>query len=247
VLTAALAAATVMSLGGAALASIPDTAGTFHGCYSTTTGVLRLIDPANSQHCHSGEKAVSWDQAGITWKGKWDPAASYKAHDAVAYVGSSYLALTASTGQIPPNDPSAWAVLAQAGNPGAAGAPGAPGAPGPPGPPGPSFTFSTVTGQAGPALTTGTYFVVVKAPISNNGGAAISGFCSVDGTNVGRAGVGGAFVLNPFDSSVFSFTGMIQVTPVNSPEQLILDCFDDLGSPAFIDAPNVTWWYSTIG
>lgn len=46
-----------------ALASIPDSAGTIHGCYKTSTGMLKVIDSA-TQTCASGESALNWSQNG---------------------------------------------------------------------------------------------------------------------------------------------------------------------------------------
>jgi ribosomal protein S18 acetylase RimI-like enzyme len=128
-LPAGVAAAVMLAGGGvAAVAAIPDAGtGVFHGCYSTKTGALRLIGPAKRQKCKAGEKAVTWDQAGITWKGAWAKAKHYPVHDAVSYLGSSYLAVRASTGIVPAGHPADWAVLAQAGKKGATGRPGTPG------------------------------------------------------------------------------------------------------------------------
>src|SRR5215472_5492842 len=50
--------------GGMAVASIPDAKGVLHACYSTKTGAVRLIDTAKKQKCETGEKSVSWNQAG---------------------------------------------------------------------------------------------------------------------------------------------------------------------------------------
>jgi hypothetical protein len=97
-------------------------------------GALRLIDPSKGQKCAAGEKAVSWDQAGITWRGPWAAGIGYLVRDAVAYQGSSYLAVRASTGKVPAGNPSDWAVLAQAGKAGPKGAKGAAGPRGPAGP-----------------------------------------------------------------------------------------------------------------
>ena len=55
---------TAVTAGGVALASIPDANGVFHGCYATTSGALRLIDPSKGQRCESGERAVKWNQTG---------------------------------------------------------------------------------------------------------------------------------------------------------------------------------------
>jgi Collagen triple helix repeat (20 copies) len=51
--------------GGVALAAIPGGDGTIIGCYLKTTGTLRVIDPAEGQHCvGSLETAISWNQHG---------------------------------------------------------------------------------------------------------------------------------------------------------------------------------------
>ena len=111
--------------GGVAIASIPDPGtGVFHGCYSTTTGALRLVDPSTGHGCKVGEKAVSWDQAGVTWRGAWSATTTYNVHDAVVYQGSSYLATKANTNNVPPSSPNAWSLLAAAGKTGATGATG---------------------------------------------------------------------------------------------------------------------------
>jgi hypothetical protein len=147
----ALAATVVMlAAGGVAIASIPDAGtGIFHGCYSSSTGALRLINPSAREVCKKGEHAVSWNAAGITWEGTWRSTTAYSVHDAVVYDGSSYIAKLPSTGKEPPNNPHHWSLLAAAGAPGATGAtgpqglpgsPGAAGGTGPPGPPGPGAT-----------------------------------------------------------------------------------------------------------
>ena len=48
---------------GAAVAAIPGTDGTIHGCYANRNGALRVIDPAVSA-CSKSETAMSWNQAG---------------------------------------------------------------------------------------------------------------------------------------------------------------------------------------
>ena len=113
------------------MAVIPDTgSGVFHGCYSKITGALRLIDPSKGQNCKSTEKAISWDQSAVVWRGNWKASVSYSSHDAVAYQGSSYVATVANAGQSPPTHPGDWLVLAQAGPKGAVGQAGPPGSPG---------------------------------------------------------------------------------------------------------------------
>ena len=130
----AVALVTALAAGGAggiAMAVIPDTgSGVFHGCYSKITGALRLIDPSKGQNCKSTEKAISWDQSAVVWRGNWKASVSYSSHDAVAYQGSSYVATVANAGQSPPTHPGDWLVLAQAGPKGAVGQAGPPGSPG---------------------------------------------------------------------------------------------------------------------
>ena len=150
--------ATVVMLagGGVAIASIPDAGtGIFHGCYSSSTGALRLVNPSAREVCKKGWHAVSWNAAGITWEGTWSPTTAYSVHDAVVYDGSSYIAKLPSTGKIPPNNHHHWSLLAAAGAPGLTGATGATGATGPQGLPGsPGATGSTgPTGPPGPGAT----------------------------------------------------------------------------------------------
>jgi hypothetical protein len=180
----ALAATIVMvTVSGVAIASIPDAGtGIFHGCYSTATGALRLVNRAANQVCKRGEDAVSWDQVGITWEGTWSPTTAYGVHDAVSYKCSSYIAILDNTGKKPLNDPHHWSLLTVAGSPGAKGASGAAGASGPPGPPGATGATGP-TGPAGPGTTpidwhsaaynTDSYF-----PVLTLGGLGLSASCA---------------------------------------------------------------------
>jgi len=107
--------AVMVAAGGVALAAIPGPGGVLSGCYSKKTGGLRLIDPSKGQKCAAGEGAVSWNQAGITWRGFWSATRSYQAGDAVASGGSSYLAVKDSAGKAPAANPADWALLAARG------------------------------------------------------------------------------------------------------------------------------------
>lgn len=52
--------------GGAAIgvmAAIPDTNGVIHGCYRTSSGILRVVD-SPTQACNSNETAINWQQNG---------------------------------------------------------------------------------------------------------------------------------------------------------------------------------------
>jgi hypothetical protein len=50
--------------GGIGYATIPDPAGVIHGCYKPANGSLRVIDRSAGGACSSGERALSWNQAG---------------------------------------------------------------------------------------------------------------------------------------------------------------------------------------
>jgi hypothetical protein len=60
-----VAVAVVVGVGSGAVvatAAIPDQSGKIHGCYSTKTGALRVIDSA--KHCAAGTRALNWNQRG---------------------------------------------------------------------------------------------------------------------------------------------------------------------------------------
>jgi hypothetical protein len=54
--------------------------------------------------------------AGLNWRGPWSSSASYAANDAVSYIGSAWICVTANTNSAPPS--SAWNVLASGGTSG---------------------------------------------------------------------------------------------------------------------------------
>jgi hypothetical protein len=85
----------------------------------------------------------------MNWRGTWSAATAYNAYDAVAYLGSSYMATAANTNVTPPTAP--WALIAQVGATGAQGPTGATGAQGPQGLQG----ATGATGATGPAGATG--------------------------------------------------------------------------------------------
>ena len=113
-----------------------------------------LFDPV-SGHNHNGSGhngPVVSGGGGITmqWRGEWTTPAAYAKNDGVSYQGSSYIALNNTTNNVPPpQDPTNWGVLAQAGAPGAAGATGPPGATGATGATGPQGPQGT-PGATGP-------------------------------------------------------------------------------------------------
>jgi Collagen triple helix repeat (20 copies) len=156
-LAAAAAAGALVCLvaGGVAYASVPDSNGAIHACYTRVSGALRVSDTGA---CTSKETALSWNNvgpAGLTWRGQWSPGSAYESRDAVVYQGSSYLALFASVGSTPPS--ANWMLLAAAGAKGDTGQPGATGATGPAGPTGPVGAAgpSGPVGATGPAGPTG--------------------------------------------------------------------------------------------
>jgi hypothetical protein len=180
----ALAATIVMlAAGGVAIASIPDAGtGILHGCYSSSTGALRLINPSTREVCKKGEHAVSWNAAGITWEGTWRPTTAYSVHDGVGYDGSSYIAELPSTGKKPPNNPHHWSLLAAAGAPGLTGATGATGPQGPQGPPGTTGATGS-PGPPGPGATPIDWhsgFDDNFDPIMTLGGLTIAAYCATN-------------------------------------------------------------------
>ena len=67
--------------------------------------------------------------AGIAWRGDWSSANNYSVSDVVYYLGTSYIAILASTStasKIPDANPTYWSTLAQAGAIGGAGGPTGP-------------------------------------------------------------------------------------------------------------------------
>jgi hypothetical protein len=52
----------VIGLGGVAFATIPDSGGTIHGCYSKSNGNLRVVESASD--CRNNETALPWNQQG---------------------------------------------------------------------------------------------------------------------------------------------------------------------------------------
>ena len=69
----------------------------------------------------AAESALEAQVNEINWRGNWSASATYDAHDAVAYAGSSYISKNTNINMQPDTHPANWDVLAQKG---AAGAPG---------------------------------------------------------------------------------------------------------------------------
>jgi Collagen triple helix repeat (20 copies) len=125
----------------------------------------------------------------ITFQGEWLIGTSYTVGDAVAYGGSSYIALVANAGRQPDVSPVYWGLLAAAGASGPAGPQGPQGfqgptgyagqngATGPQGPGGPA-------GPAGPAGATGTTGQVgPQGPIGPTGATGANGIPGINGIN----------------------------------------------------------------
>jgi hypothetical protein len=204
-LVAVLSALLTISLGGIARASIPDP-GTLliHGCYTKTSGALRVVDPSKGQTCATTEAPLSWNQRGINWRGNWTSTTAYAINDAVAANGSAYVARLANTNSAPPS--TNWSLLARAGATGPVGPRGATGPQGPVGPQGPPGGVSSI--KAGNGLiangSTGAVTLSVANPFaiagSANGQAIISGGNSGAGDGIqgmtGDPGYSGVFGQN---------------------------------------------------
>lgn len=92
---------------------------------------------------------------GLVYRGIFASGTNYAANDAVSYSGSSWISLLANNvGNAPDLSPTAWALLARAGDPGAAGSTGSAGAPGATGPAGAAGS----QGLSGPAGAPGLVF-----------------------------------------------------------------------------------------
>lgn len=63
-LVVALAAASLVGIGAVAYASIPDSGGVIHGCYSNLTGALKVIDTSAGQSCNGIQTPLNWNQTG---------------------------------------------------------------------------------------------------------------------------------------------------------------------------------------
>ncbi|MDX6484097.1 MAG: hypothetical protein QOE95_1868 [Gaiellaceae bacterium] len=59
----AIAVAAMLAVGSVAYATIPDSGGTIHGCYSKSGGGLRVID-ASVTNCSKSETALDWNVRG---------------------------------------------------------------------------------------------------------------------------------------------------------------------------------------
>jgi hypothetical protein len=94
---------------------------------------------------------------GLNWRGTWLSRTSYATDDAVAYNGSSYVAVSPMTDLSPDLDPSGWNLLAARGEAGPQGLQGEQGPQGPAGPQGEAGPqgLAGPAGPQGPAGATG--------------------------------------------------------------------------------------------
>jgi collagen triple helix repeat protein len=126
----AIVAGFALVVAGVAYAAIPDSSGVIHGCYSTKTGALRVIDSAAK--CGSGEIALNWNQQGP--KGATGAAGPQGPAGPAGPAGPQ--GPKGDTGAPGPAGPQG--AQGPQGNPGPAGPAGPQGGTGPVGPQGPS-------------------------------------------------------------------------------------------------------------
>lgn len=106
------AAAAVAALAAApAMASIPDSTGTFFGCRGAGTGVVRLIDPSAGQSCRANEVPFRFTNSGPTGPsgpvGPSGPTGPTGATGATGPVGpTGPIGSTGPTGAVGPSGPS---------------------------------------------------------------------------------------------------------------------------------------------
>lgn len=130
----------------------------------------------------------------VAFRGEWLIGTGYAVGDAVAYGGSSYIALSANSGRQPDLTPVYWGLLAAAGVAGPAGATGATGMQGPSGYAGAigPAGLQGVAGPAGPAGAQGIAGATGPAGLAGaTGPAGATGANGIPGTN-GMNGTNGA-------------------------------------------------------
>jgi len=131
----------VVLAGGVAVASIPDSTGVIYGCYTKSTGTIRIIDRSVT-NCKTGETSISWNQAGVQGPtGSQGPQGAQGPQGPQGDTGAA-----GSQGSQGPQGPQ--------GDTGATGATGATGSTGAQGPQG-ATGATGATGPAGPAGAAG--------------------------------------------------------------------------------------------
>jgi hypothetical protein len=134
----ALAAVLTVASTAVAFGAIPDAAtNTIFGCYTTSTGALRVIDPGAGQSCAAGQVPINWSQRSLSWKGAWSSATTYAKQDVVSHQGGSYISkVDGNLNSSPAANPATWDLVAAKGDKGSVGTTGPAGPAGPEGPAG---------------------------------------------------------------------------------------------------------------
>jgi hypothetical protein len=132
----------------------------------------------------------------------------------------------------------------QKGPAGPTGATGPQGAAGPQGPAGPGFDFTTASGTHGPALSAGTYFIVVKAAIADSdNGVPLLGNCAVfTSTDSFTSAFDALNITGGADLNVASISGMLVVSTGSATPAL--DCTSDALNP--VTPTSIQWWVSPV-
>jgi hypothetical protein len=93
------AAGCVLTAGGwfTAYASIPDSSGVIHGCYTKASGSLRVIDTGAAATCRVGETPLDWSQTG--------PQGSQGTQGPQGPAGATHAWAATSASVVAPSDP----------------------------------------------------------------------------------------------------------------------------------------------
>ena len=138
--------------------SVPNQNVTLDGRFTVKSGPARVFSFSITNYLPSdcvidlkagattGTGVVANCGRGLSPRGGWGSAISYQADDLVVFLGSSWRAKIANTGQRPDTHPTLWEKFASKGDIGATGPTGATGPQGPQGPQGPA---GPSTGPAG--------------------------------------------------------------------------------------------------
>ena len=113
VVAAGLLGVVLLGAGSWAWAAIPAPAtGLITACYAKVGGALRVIDGATAAKCRATENKISWQQAGLRWRGVWSATVPYALNDAVSYRGGSAIATANPPVGTQPSLEAYWAKLA---------------------------------------------------------------------------------------------------------------------------------------
>ncbi len=151
---AAIAILVVAVCGEVALSNVPDSNGTFHGCFRVNKGnpaptaYMRIIDPSVGQTCTGFETAAFFSQTGPT-----GPTGTTGAMGATGVTGAT--GATGATGNTGATGATGAGPTGATGNIGSTGATGAAGATGPTGPTGPTGSGPGAQGAQGAPGATG--------------------------------------------------------------------------------------------